>query len=71
MYGFICSLNTNRCLRSCDGFRILFYMVNIWDAQRRGWEDAKVPENEWRFRPIIPIVLYTGSQRWEMPLGWR
>ena len=50
------------------GFRILFYMVNIWDAQRRGWEDAKVPESEWRFRPIIPIVLYTGSQRWEMPL---
>ena len=50
------------------GFRLLFYMVNIWDAQRRGWEDAKVPESEWHFRPIIPIVLYTGSQRWEMPV---
>ena len=50
------------------GFRILFYMVNIWDAQRRGWEDAKVPESEWHFRPIIPIVLYTGSQTWEMPI---
>lgn len=50
------------------GFRLLFYMVNIWDAQRRGWEDAKVPEGEWRFRPIIPIVLYTGNQTWEMPI---
>ena len=50
------------------GFRLLFYMVNIWDAQRRGWEDTKVPESEWHFRPIIPIVLYTGSQRWELPL---
>ncbi len=50
------------------GFRILFYMVNIWDAQRRGWEDAKVPESEWHFRPIIPIVFYTGSQTWEMPI---
>ena len=50
------------------GFRLLFYMVNIWDAQRRGWADAKVPESEWRFRPIIPIVLYTGSQTWEMPI---
>ena len=50
------------------GFRLLFYMVNIWDVRRRGWEDAKVPESEWRFRPIIPIVLYTGSQTWEMPI---
>ncbi len=50
------------------GFRLLFYMVNIWDAQRRGWEDAKVPESEWHFRPIIPIVFYTGSQTWEMPI---
>ena len=50
------------------GFRILFYMVNIWDAQRRGWEDTKVPESKWHFRPIIPIVLYTGSQTWEMPI---
>ncbi len=50
------------------GFRLLFYMVNIWDAQRRGWEDAKVPESEWCFRPIIPIVFYTGSQTWEMPI---
>ena len=50
------------------GFRLLFYMVNIWDAQRRAWEDAKVPESDWHFRPIIPIVFYTGSQRWEMPI---
>ena len=50
------------------GFRLLFYMVNIWDAQRRGWEDAKIPESEWYFRPIIPIVFYTGDQRWEMPI---
>ena len=50
------------------GFRILFYMVQIWDAQRRSWEDNKVPESEWRFRPIIPIVLYTGSRKWEMPI---
>jgi hypothetical protein len=50
------------------GFRLLFYMVQIWDAQRRGWEDDKVPESEWHFRPIIPIVLYTESQTWEMPI---
>ena len=50
------------------GFRVLFYMVQIWDAQRRAWEDNKVPESQWRFRPVIPIVLYTGSRKWEVPI---
>ena len=50
------------------GFRMLFYMVQIWDTQRREWEDNKVPQTQWRFRPIIPIVLYTGSDVWSMPI---
>ena len=37
------------------GFRLLFYMCQIWDSQRR----------EWRFQPIIPIIFYTGDQKWE------
>ena len=49
-------------------FRVLFYMVQIWDAQRRAWEDNKVPQTQWRFRPIIPIVLYTGTGTWEVPI---
>ena len=51
------------------GFRILFYMVQIWDAQRREWEDKQTPKSQWRFRPIVPIVFYTGEQRWEVPLS--
>ena len=50
------------------GFRVLFYMVNIWDAQRREWESNNVPKSQWRFRPILPILFYTGSQRWQTPL---
>ena len=50
------------------GFRVLFYMVQIWDSQRREWESNSVPKSEWRFRPILPIVFYTGSQRWRAPL---
>ena len=50
------------------GFRVLFYMVQIWDAQRREWESNNVPKSQWRFRPILPIVFYTGSQRWQTPL---
>ena len=50
------------------GLRILFYMVQIWDTQRRAWEDQKVQESQWQFRPIIPILLYTGSRKREMPI---
>ena len=50
------------------GFRVLFYMVQIWDAQRREWESENIPKSQWRFRPILPIVFYTGEQRWSTPL---
>ncbi len=50
------------------GFRVLFYMMQIWDFQRREWESDKVPKSQWRFRPIIPIVYYTGDKRWSNPL---
>ena len=49
-------------------FRVLFYMTQIWDFQRREWESEDVPKSQWRFRPILPIVFYTGAQRWNSPL---
>ena len=51
------------------GFRVLFYMTQIWDSQRREWESDDVPKGEWRLRPILPVVFYTGSQRWNAPLS--
>jgi predicted transposase YdaD len=50
-------------------FRVLFYMCQIWDVQRREWEASDVPRSEWRLRPILPIVYYTGAQRWQTPLS--
>ena len=50
------------------GFRVLFYMTQIWDSQRREWESKNVPKSEWRLRPILPIVCYTGEQRWNTSL---
>ena len=47
------------------GFRLLFYMVQIWDQQRQKWLAEKIPKREWRFRPIIPVVFYTGQQKWQ------
>ena len=51
------------------GFRVLFYMTQIWDSQRREWESDNVPKSEWRLHPILPIVFYTGARRWNAPLS--
>ncbi len=50
-------------------FRVLFYMVNLWDRQRREWLDSGRPASQWRFLPIVPVIFYTGSARWEGPLS--
>ncbi len=46
------------------GFRMLSYMYHIWDQQRQGWVAGRVPKRQWRFRPIIPVVFYTGASAW-------
>jgi len=51
------------------GFRMFYYMGQIWDRQRRGWLNEKIPETQWRFRPIIPILFYTGEANWNAPLS--
>lgn len=47
--------------------RILFYMTQIWDTQRRQWDSKNLSKSQWRYRPVIPIVLYTGEQKWSVP----
>ncbi|MBC8230754.1 Rpn family recombination-promoting nuclease/putative transposase [bacterium] len=51
------------------GFRMLFYMTQIWDTQRREWERDKVPKSQWNFRPILPVLFYTGKPSWEIPIS--
>ncbi len=51
------------------GFRLLSYMMNIWDTQRQEWVRNDVPKSEWRLRPILPIVFYSGDRRWQVPLS--
>ena len=51
------------------GFRLLSYMMQIWEAQRREWETAKTPENERRLQPILPILFYTGDRPWTTPVS--
>jgi hypothetical protein len=47
---------------------LYMYMAQIWDRQWREWEDGNVPEEERRLRPIVPLLFYTGEERWAAPL---
>ena len=51
--------------------RILTYMVEIWHRELRAWNalDPEERQGSQRLSPILPIVLYTGSQRWTAPLS--
>jgi len=49
-------------------FRILYYMTQIWESQRREWESQKIPLKNWRFHPILPVIFYTGKESWNASL---
>ena len=51
------------------GYRLLSYMCHQWHEQLVRLENANVPRSEQRLRPILPIIYYTGSRRWETPLS--
>ena len=51
------------------GFRFLSYMCQIWQAQLEASENAKVPANQRKLRPILPIVFYTGTRKWNVPVS--
>jgi hypothetical protein len=44
--------------------RVLEYLVQIYKAQVRAWEESPRPRRRFRLRPVLPIVLYTGERRW-------
>lgn len=50
------------------GFRLLCYMVQLWQAQARDFEAQKLPASRFRLSPVIPMVLYTGKRQWTHPL---
>ena len=41
----------------------------IWEAQRRSWEDTRLPAAQQRLHPILPIVFYTGRRKWSAPIS--
>ena len=47
--------------------RLLIYMVRIWESEYRRLGSRGEGEQAWS--PILPIVFYTGSERWTAPLS--
>ena len=50
------------------GFRFHAYMCQIWSAHLEALENAKVPASKHYLCPILPILFYTGSRRWNIPV---
>ena len=51
--------------------RILSYMLELWDTQRREWEARNAPLAECRLTPVVPFLFYTGEANWNTPLKFR
>ena len=49
-------------------FRVLTYMIQVWNMEMKEWKSNNVPLHQRYFHLILPIVLYTGNQRWESQL---
>ncbi len=45
--------------------RLLDYLAQIWKAQARAWGEKHGSLASVQLSPILPVVLYTGTYRWE------
>ena len=42
----------------------LIYAALYWEWQLRQWEEKNKPKPDFLLRPILPVVLHTGSRPW-------
>lgn len=46
-------------------FRVLDYLLQVYKTQLRAWGEEHPTYAGFLFRPVLPIVFYTGSRRWD------
>jgi len=51
------------------GVRVHCLTGRIWNQERLVWESKKIPAEERRLTPIVPILFYTGDESWEAPVS--
>src|SRR5712691_4571202 len=47
-------------------FRVLDYLLEVYKTQLRAWGETHPTHAGFRFHPVLPIVFYTGSRRWDV-----
>jgi predicted transposase YdaD len=47
--------------------RLLDYLAQILKAQLRAWSNTHDSYAGFRAQPIVPVVFYTGTERWDSP----
>ncbi len=48
-------------------FRVLRYQSAIFEAQLRDWRKKHTTEAGFRFHPVLPVVIYSGTREWAKP----
>ena len=51
------------------GLRFYSYMSEIWQEQKRLWQDLPTPKSPLKLHPVIPVLLYTGEDSWKAPVS--
>ena len=51
--------------------RLISYMLEVWELQKREWADQNIPPAERRLTPVVPFVFYVGRRTWNAPLAFR
>jgi hypothetical protein len=46
-------------------FRVLEYVVSIYRGQLRDWSQTHASLVDFVFPPVLPVVFYTGTRRWQ------
>jgi hypothetical protein len=45
--------------------RVLEYLVQVYKGQMRAWQGRHRSLAGFRLQPVLPVVLYTGTRRWD------
>ena len=49
----------------CMVFRVREYVLQIYKRQLRDWQQGHGSLDEFRFQPVLPVVLYSGTRAWD------
>jgi hypothetical protein len=51
-------------------FRVLEYVLQIYKRQMRDWQQEHGSLDAFRFQPVLPVVLYSGTRAWDRLAGF-